>query len=663
MEFTTYGDMLTARRWLITGSNKEPQQGWIHPRVMTANGRQHAKMALSTKNGGLMCTGSTADTWLTYAEAVAICMANADKGWVPAFVHRPEDDLVFLDGDWHPHPDGNERHVYERWMDKILGGLRGHQARVGCLPSKNMGHHILFRLSAEDKQHQFPKVKLPCPCGVADCEDGGKVENWIGSKSRYRIQPWDLPDGMAEIEIPFLTYEGLKGIPEFTAAYEEAEKQANLSSELPARPEYIMSPLGGAIRIAEYLQSVGLLSAILKPPEVGYWFSLGAGPWVEFGDNIDSLTLHRRAGERAVEMLEEEAVTPKVRADFKAYINKQLAPSNLKIVKACLLSGMQEWEWQERYAPLQLLRQDFNQRTTDYLHVDGRGVVALREGGRLLGAAEITRVKMTLDAPRISHPDESSYTDEEVDFARHLVDEFIEKGWTDEKLALILYHARPHKGSFFCVGERDTGKSMLFQQMELLGLAGLFPWSDPNAPRYRRPGDKFGTYPETRTKTRLVVFDELTGIRGLHDTSKDTSEELVDSQLLKEQQGLMWTTYERKGEQRVKRAVTSGLGFLSNAAPAIPVEADVYAKTDTQFLYAAGQVEAIAELEKGFARSVLLSPPALNRVAEHILRVWGEVALMARAPMTAALQADDVEIANLCQQSYENRKRKGEDGE
>ena len=658
MQFTKYGDMLSVQRWIIVDvKTKAPVQQWTHPRIKTASGKA-ARMAVSTQNGGKMCTSSTGETWLTEPEAAGIC-GGLKSDARPAFVHRSEDSAAFLDFDFKPHPNGNTREAFEAWFGGIMDGLRANHPGLPVLRSLSGNYHLIVNLTEDDKAMPWPKVVLDCACGIEGCEQGGKMEHWIGSKSRYRIQPQPLPDEIAAMDIPTITRAEFAALPEFAEAFAKAERQATLLDELPPDPIFMMSMMGASIRILDYIKANGLQHANLRPPETGYWFATDEGPWTEFGDDIQSLTLHRRAGERAMAELSERGITPKVLGDFAAYLGKHMQPRSLHAIRATLLSVLQDAPIAQLYAPRRMNRADFNRRGERYLLV-GEGAVDLLGGARPLSAREITTALITEDAPRLTNQDESPYTESERAFARDICLRFL-SGWGDDKLALILHHARWHKGGIFIVGERDTGKSLLFQQLEALGLAALFPWSDENAPRIGRRQDKFGLYKEARTRVRLTVFDELTGIRDLDDVENVAGENPPDSALMKEEQGALAVTYQRKGEQLVRRRVTSGLGFLANAAPALPSRSDVYAKTDTHFMYAAKAVPEIAGLDKGYAADVLLSPPALNEVARAVLRILPEVASNRRAPLTLDMQQDDIEIANRCQQAWDKwqAQRKG----
>ena len=646
MPFLTYGDMQDARRWIVTDGKKRPASGYSHPRIKRPDGKPK-RVSQRERDGQIMVTAATPQTWLTYDEARAVADARSADGWGVAFVHTADDDVVFLDGDFKAHPGGNSREDFVEWMRGIITGLGERHSDLAVMQSRSgIGVHIIFRLPQDDMDAEYPKVILRCPCGQPNCEQGGKVENWVGARARYRIQAHPFSDDLLDAAIPIISRPEIAALPAFAEAYNRPQ----LSKDLPKEPGYLKSLTGGAYRVLEYLRREGLAIAVAGGKDAGFFFAHPlTGEWVEFGaqDSIASLTLYRRANDAALEALGARAVEQSVMDDFAAYISKDAPSRNLPEVRRQILSLLQDAGLAAVFAPRELSRTDFNRRADRYLST-ADGIVDMYAGQRL-DAAAVTAALITDDAPRLEAQDESAYTGEELTEARSLVDAFLLEGWGEDKLRLLLWHCQRRKGGIFIVGDRNRGKGLIFAMMSALGFAESFTWDDADAPKHKGRSPRFSPFKEARTEKRVTVFDELTGTRDFDATDVDADETPPDSAKMKALQGGFFEHVERKNEQAVSRRITAGLAYISNAPPCIPTRSAVYSQTDTNFVYAPAYVEALGQLGYGYAAEVMMSPPALNRLAQHILRLLPEVAQLHKPPLTPELRQDDAEISDMCQ--------------
>ena len=133
-----FAELRERRRWLVAeaAGDKRPVSGWQHPRSFElpngAKVRKVVQLKTSeagkspiTKNG-IRVTSTTPETWLTYAEALAVCREQLPAGHaLPAYVHgnpaRGFDDqpTLFLDLDMAQGGDA-------QWAKEIIAQIGRH---------------------------------------------------------------------------------------------------------------------------------------------------------------------------------------------------------------------------------------------------------------------------------------------------------------------------------------------------------------------------------------------------------------------------------------------------------------------------------------------------------------------------------------------------------
>lgn len=647
--FHTYRDTLMAARWIVVGGNKAPAAGYTHPRIKRADGRAQ-RVGKSERHGGIMVTANTPLTWLTCEEALAICNANADKGWLPAFVHTADDDYVFMDADYHEHEGGNAREEFAEWLSGILRGIEGLRAGVvSMLSQSGAGMHILFRMPREDIGLSYPKVVLPCKCGKAGCEAGGKVENWIGSRARYRIQAHGFTAADLDRAIPLLTRAELASLPEFAAAYNKPE----LADELPEDPIFIKSWRGGAYRLLTYCAESGYGIAAMRGPDRGIYISdMESGLWRELTPYApETLRLWTLSDDAAMRELANREVTPKVLNSFARYLRGQSRLKGLEEVLAQAGAQLRGADMREAYGALELNRSDFNQESDTYIRVSG-GVADMTNKGELASERVVRAARITADSPAIEYLDEGGITADARADARRLMDVFVRDAWGLDKLLLVLWHSRKTKGNLFIVGQRNRGKNLLFDGLARLGFASVFPWSSSDAPRLKARPSRFSEVNLALATKRLVVFDELTGSRAYGDTELDEGEVPPDSAKVKALHGAYSVVVERKGIDAVNKRMTAGIAMVSNAPPCIPAHGWVYSETDTHYIDGPDHSEELAAGGLGASGRILTSAAATNRLGEWLLMLMPD-AMAYTAPLTQEMWQANEEIAASCQRVYD----------
>ena len=649
MQVVTYRDMLLARRWLVVTGEKLPASGWTHPRLKRPDGKP-IRIAQSTRAGGVRCTATTPVSWLDYAEAAAIAAGGGYKGatdWLPAYVHVEGMDDQFLDADYHHCAGGNTLAEFAAWRDRILASIQALPVNSVARGGRSMsgdGMHILFRIAQEDMGKRYPKVIMPCKCGKAGCEDGGKVENWIGKGNRYRIQAHPFPDDMLDEPLPLLTWDMLAGIEEFAAEYNRAE----LGGELPPGPEWSKSAMGAAYRILLHVSDAGMQTLTdLSADEGGYFFA-GRQGWEEFGapSSAGSLNLLHDAGASAIDRLAGENVSARVVKDFAGYVAGQQVTRNLPETQRQIMAIVRGDAWQSAQSVSHTARMEFNADAGRYLRTH-EGFHDLMDGGRVLSSGEVIDAMLTADAPAIVHLSERRYSEPQRKAAVNLTDALVLDAWGVNKFQTLLWHSQRRKGSLFVIGGRNTGKGLLMDMLARLGFAEIFAWAYPGCPNgYTAPA--FDAVAYARTRRRLVAMDELTGSRAFGETDVPSDERIPNSGEMKLLQGRTTALIERKHQDAETRAITAGVAMISNAPPCIPALSDVYQATTTNYIGAPRRVEALAAGGLSAASDVLETAPALNRLSELLLEHMPQVANLDYPPLTEAMYEEQESLMKAC---------------
>ena len=285
-ETPTYGHWMNTRRWIVVTKDKKPAADWIHPRP---NHRRQRRV----NQGDFKVTSITAESWLTYAEAIAVIEANPTRNLYPAYVYsgnHVEDNanpnVTFLDIDAHPehNPEG---HDAAQWRDAVVDLFL--DAVPDLRPGTSLsgtGRHLVFAMDPTERaQWESLGKKMEEKPNWSVGPDGkflgaAKVEMWDPwGNGRYQVltgkyagRAPDLDDPIPRIA--FGTFMNLlEQIPDrHTDTDTDTDTEGNVYGtanntdhhDYPSDPECARSELGQAFRLASSEAAAGRSMMIIS---------------------------------------------------------------------------------------------------------------------------------------------------------------------------------------------------------------------------------------------------------------------------------------------------------------------------------------------------------------------------------------------------------------
>ena len=319
----TFGMMKRRRRWLValTDEGKKPAGGWRHPRSFTVpgDGRQVRKVVQTRREAGgygdaavtthgVKVTSATPETWLSYAEALEVSSTQFDDGEaLPAYVHgnptggHDEYPMFFWDcdisrGDKHEESRAWAKGVADElatllpegwpWMKSVSGEGRHLVTAIheDDIPKWKdffaMRPGRMYRRSALtpewDPKGEFAKVEW------WNTLEGGGRYRLVTDRYAHPTRVW--PDSA---EIPVLRYDDVMALPTMRQYLDrcavnltEADENST-DEEYPSDQIYERSDRGAAMR---YLESEAAKGApVVHVPGVGVFIRDHQGILLEVG--------------------------------------------------------------------------------------------------------------------------------------------------------------------------------------------------------------------------------------------------------------------------------------------------------------------------------------------------------------------------------------------
>ena len=576
-ETTTYGDWKETRRWMVVTHEKNPAADWIHPRRNQRRQRRVNQTSFKT-------TSSTAEYWLTYAEAMAVIEANPGRRLYPAYVYSKKHlkdnenpNVNFLDLDIHPE-NNPEGHDAVKWRDAVVGLFLASvpELRPGISLS-GTGRHLVFAMDPAERTQWESLGKLT----EIPAWDVGPDRKLLGAAKLEMWNPWG--DGRYEVftgiydgegpdtndlipQIPFATIMGLlEQLPDRYIKESLSSGAKDLSEvPYPPGPEFAWSELGQAYRLAYSDAAAERHITIIAEGKVYIADDQGVGHDLATtrGRSICGARLFEINRETSARLAKINVAFAEV---FQAYIDSVRMSQLTGIVQHLLtfpesnsFKGLVRHTESQAGARLtsSSLNLDFvgGKRRPWIVGADGM-VRDIASGAPLKFAAVLSR-RITSDRTPLKVSHVEGALDRDNDGARYV--QAVSEAWGESLRLVAWLMLAPRKTAGFVIAPWDLGKSLLFSGLQAAGLAAVFDDEVPSRLRVKGRRSNFDYLAKAMTEVTLGVDDDVPTVEASEavEISVTGIKTLVGSTTL---------GYEIKGEDRVSPRRRGSLLLTSNA--------------------------------------------------------------------------------------------------